>query len=249
MRIFRTLVLATAAGLVATAAAAQEASPPVTMAAYYRCDISRQERADTIYRQIMVPALDKQVQAGLLTGYGFYAHRIGGAWRRLDSWTGPDVEQVLAAQEAVTQEVNQSNPKLAAEFSAICGSHDDYMWVRILGPVGTPGAAPSAAPGSLYSRYFFCEDEATADMAMETVYEEMMNKHLQAGHITSWGWLFHYIGGTVRRVLNWSGPDVLSVLKAEEMISADMNNSYMWGPFSRGCNTHMDYVWTEVASR
>ena len=55
----------------------------------------------------MVPALEKQVQAGRLTGFGYFAHRIGGAWRRLDSWTAPDVERVLAAQDAVMEEVNR----------------------------------------------------------------------------------------------------------------------------------------------
>ena len=250
MRLHRISMLGLTAVLLAPGAAAQEAPPPLIRSAYYRCDITRQERADTIYRQIMVPALEKQMQAGRLTGYGFFAHRIGGAWRRLDSWTSPDVERALAAQEAVMEEVNRTSPKLLAEFNSICGSHDDYIWSRMAGPIATPAAAaPGGVPGALYSRYFFCEDEATADMVMQSAYAEMMDKHLKAGHIASWGWLIHYIGGTIRRVLNWSGPDVLSVLKAEEMISSDMANSAMWGPFSRGCNAHTDYVWSAVATR
>jgi len=249
MRLHRISMLGLTTALLATGAAAQEAAPPLIRSAYYRCDITRQERADTIYRQIMVPALEKQVQAGRLTGYGFFAHRMGSAWRRLESWTSPDVERALAAQEAVMEEVNRTSPKLLAEFNSICGSHDDFLWNRVAGPIATPGAAPAATPGTLYSRYFFCQDEVAADMVMEAAYAEMIDKHLKAGHITSWGWLTHYFGGTIRRVLNWSGPDVLSVLKAEEMISSDMANSPMWGRFSQGCNSHTDYVWSAVATR
>ena len=250
MRMIRTLVLATTAGLVATGAAAQEAEPPAIMSVYYRCDQTRQARADTIFQQAMVPLLNKQVQAGNLTGYGLFAHRAGGAYRRLESWNGASVEKVLTAQQAVMEELNQTNAKLAAEFTSICGSHDDYIWNRAGGPIGTPNpSGATATPGFLYSRYFFCEDEGTADMAMQTVYADMLNKHLAAGHIASWGWLTHYFGGTVRRVLNWTAPDLMSVLRAEEMISADLANNYMWGPFSRGCNSHYDYVWTTVANR
>lgn len=249
MRIIRPIVFAAVSAVAASAATAQQAPPPMIMSAYYRCDLSRQARADTIYRQVVAPLLDKQVQAGRLTGYSFFAHRFGGVYRRLDSWTAPGIEQLIAAQEAVMQEWNQTNPKSVAEFNGICGSHDDYIWTRILGPIGTAGAAPAPGTGFLYSRYFTCADEATADMAMETTYADIMNKHLAAGHIVAWGWLSHYMGGTVRRVLNWTGPDLMSVLKAEEMISADMANHYMWGPFSRGCNSHTDYVWSSQVSR
>jgi hypothetical protein len=238
----RSFVLATTAALVATGAAAQEASPPFILATYYRCDYVRQARADTIYRQAIAPALDRQIKAGNLTGYGFSSHRMGGVFRRLESWTAPSMEKLLAAQEAYNADMDKNNPKASAEFDAICGSHDDYVWNRVLGSALTPPApAPSTAVS--YSRYFTCSDEATADMVMATVYAEMMNKHQAAGHVSSWQWLTHYFGGTTRRILNWSGPNVMAVLKAEEMISSDMANHSMWSAFSQGCNSHNDYVW------
>lgn len=243
MRTIRTLVLTAAVGLVATAAAAQQAPPPFTMATYYRCDYVRQAKADTVFRQVMGPALDRQVQAGNLTGWGFSSHRIGGAWRRMETMTAPTLAKLIAAQEAYQADLDK-NPKAAAEFDAICGSHDDYIWNRVLGSAPTPSAP---APAFSYSRYYGCSDEATADMVMETTFAGIMNKHLAAGHISSWGWLSHNMGGTIRRVLNWAGPNLMAVLNAEEMVSSEMGAHGMWGSFSNACNTHSDYAWRSEA--
>jgi hypothetical protein len=213
------------------------------MAAYYRCDYVRQARADTLFRQVMAPALNRQVQAGNLTGWGFSSHRIGGAWRRMETMTAPTLAKLIAAQEAYTADLDK-NPKASAEFDAICGSHDDYIWNRTLGSAPNPSAP---APAFSYSRYYGCSDEATADMVMETTFAGIMNKHLAAGHISGWGWLSHNLGGTIRRVLNWSGPTVMAVLNAEEMVSGEMADHGMWGAFSAACNTHNDYVWKSEA--
>jgi hypothetical protein len=239
--------MATTACLVATAAAAQEPVPPFTLAAYYRCDYIRQTRADTLYRQVYAPALDRQIKAGRLSAYGFSSHRMGGAWRRLESWTAPTLAQLIAAQDAVQEEVTRTNPKGAAEFGAICGSHDDYIWQRVLG-----SPAPAAAPAFSYSRYFVCDmsREGEADMIMETAFAAIMNKHLTAGHITSWGWLIHNMGGPVRRILNWSGPDVMAVLNAEEAIFTDIASHSMDAVFNAACSGHSDYLWhSEVSGR
>jgi hypothetical protein len=171
---------------------------------------------------------------------------MGAVFRRLESWTAPSLEKLITAQDAFQADMDKTNPKAAAEFDAICGSHDDYIWNRVAGSAPNPGAAPAASAFS-YSRYYGCSEENTADMVMETVYAEIMNKHLAAGHISSWMWLTHNFGGPIRRILNWSGPDVMSVLNAEEMISSDMGNNGMWGTFSQACNTHSDYVWQSEA--
>jgi hypothetical protein len=239
--------MATTTALVATAAAAQAPTPPFTLAAYYRCDYVRQTRADTLYRQVYSPALDRQIKAGRLTAYGFSSHRIGGAWRRLESMTAPTLEQLIAAQDAMQEDVARTNPKGAAEFDAICGSHDDYIWQRVLG-----SPAPATTPAYGYSRYLVCDlsREAEADMIMATAFAPIMNKHLAAGHIASWGWLTHNMGGPVRRVLNWSGPDVMAVLNAEDVIVTDMANHPMDAAFNAACSGHSDYVWhSEVSGR
>ena len=244
MSTIRTLVLTATASLIAASASAQQAPPPFTMATYYRCDYVRQARADTLFRQVMGPALNRQIQAGNLTGWGFSSHRMGGAWRRLETMTAPTLAKLVAAQEAYQADLDK-NPKAAAEFDAICGSHDDYIWNRTLGSAPNPSAP---APAFSYSRYFACSDEATADMVMETAFAGIMNKHLAAGHIRSWGWLSHNFGGTIRRVLLWAGSDLMAVLNAEEMVSAELASHGMWASFSTACNTHNDYVWRSEAS-
>jgi len=244
----RSFVMTAAACLVASAAVAQQTTPPFIMATYYRCDYSRQTRADTLYKQVIAPLLDKQIKAGHLTAYGFSSHRIGGVFRRLETMTAPTLAHLIAAQDAYTAELDKTNPKASAEFDAVCGSHDDYIWNRVLGSAPTPG---TPAPAYSYSRYLGCDlsKEGEADMIMETAFAPMMNKHLAAGHITGWGWFTHNMGGNIRRILNWNGPDVMAVLNAEEMISSDIAAHPLGSAFSAACNSHSDYVWhSEVTS-
>jgi len=248
MKPARALVMTATACLVATAAVAQQPTPPFVMATYYRCDYARQTRADTLFKQVMAPALDRQIQAGHLTAYGFSSHRIGGAWRRLETMTAPSLEHLIAAQDAYIADL-QKNPKASAEFDGICGSHDDYIWQRELGSAPNP-AAP--APAFSYSRYLSCDmsKEADADRIMETAIAPIMNKHVADGHITGWGWLSHNMGGAYRRILNWSGPTVMAALNAEEMISRDIATHAMGSTFNAACSSHSDYLWhSEVASR
>lgn len=248
MRMSRMLGMTAAACLGTTAAAAQAPTPPFVMATYYRCDYSRQARADTLYKQVMAPLLDRQIKAGHLTAYGFSSHRIGGVFRRLETLTAPTLAHLIVAQDAFMADLDKTNPKGSAEFDAICGSHDDYIWNRVLGSAPNP-AAP--VPAFSYSRYMGCDlsKEGEADMIMETAFAPMMNKHLAAGHITGWGWFTHNLGGNIRRILNWSGPDVMSVLNAEEMISTDMGTHSLYTAFTAACDSHSDYVWqSEVTS-
>ena len=243
----RIIVLAVAASLVASVVMAQQAPPPFIMATYYRCDYVKQARADTLYKQVIAPLLDRQVKAGNLTGYGFSSHRIGGVFRRLETWTAPTLDKLIAAQDAYNADLDKTNPKGGAEFDAVCGSHDDYIWNRELGTTPVSGA-PN--PAFSYSRYLTCDmgRENEADMIMETALASLMNKHVQAGHIMGWGWFTHNMGGTIRRILNWSGKDVMSVLNAEQMISSDIAAHPLGNTFTTICNSHSDYVWQSVVA-
>ena len=250
MRLMRTTLTTAAACLVAATAAAQSAAPPpFIMATYYRCDYVKQTKADTLYKKVMVPALENQIKAGHLTAYGFSSHRIGGEYRRLETMTAPTLAHLIAAQEGVIAELDKTNPKGAAEFDAICGTHTDYIWQRVLGSTPDPKAP---TPAFSYSRYLVCDmaKENEADLIMATSLAAMMNKHVAAGHITGWGWFTHNMGGANRRILNWSAPDVMSALNAEEMISNDIAADPMGPAFTAICNSHSDYLWhSEVASR
>lgn len=240
---------AAAATLFTAGAAAQQAPQSVTFSTYYRCDLAKEGRADTLYKQVIAPALDRQVKAGHLTGYGFSSHVIGGGWRRLAYLQAASLEHLMAGRTAYQDDLDKTNPKGSAEFDAICGAHDDYIWANTTGSKDNPSAAP--APVS-YSRYLVCDQskEAMADLIVEKEYAPIMEKHLAAGHISSWAWLTHSMGGSIRRVLLWRTKDLLSALNAEEMIGDDMSKSAMSSAFMAACSSHTDYIWqVETASR
>ena len=89
MRAFRSATLVAAALACGLPAAAQQTpAPQYVLAAYYRCDVNRQARADTVYQRQSVPALSRMKQEGKLIRYGLSAHRHGGAWRRLETLVG-----------------------------------------------------------------------------------------------------------------------------------------------------------------
>ena len=51
---------------------------PVSYSTYYVCDVTRQERADEIVQQLFTPHITKLMESGQPSGWGWYAHVIGG---------------------------------------------------------------------------------------------------------------------------------------------------------------------------
>jgi len=95
---------------------------------YYKCDESREERADEIWAKDFTPVLNKFVTDGKLTSWGWSSHWVGGAYRRLQTMTGPNHKALLSARAELIEAMYGEDNKAGAEFSDICGSHSDYMW-------------------------------------------------------------------------------------------------------------------------
>jgi hypothetical protein len=95
---------------------------------YYRCDESKEERADEIFAKDFGPMLDKYVADGKLASWGWSSHWVGGAFRRLQTMTASDHKSLLAARAELIDEMYADDSKAGEEFNAICGSHSDYMW-------------------------------------------------------------------------------------------------------------------------
>ena len=131
-------------GVAGLAQAQEQAAQTYTYGSYHVCDLAKQERADEIYAQLDKPILDAAVADKTINAYGMYAHHTGGSWRRLTYFTGPSVQALLDAQQAMSDKADATNKKLGQEYATICRSHDDYIWNRVLGPIGT--ANPSGAP-------------------------------------------------------------------------------------------------------
>ena len=120
---------------------AQEAgSPPgggqgpaqVTYSTYYICDVSKQERADEIVRELFAPAINKLVESGDIAGWTWYSHVIGGRYRRLMTHSGASHAGLIAAVNNYNQAAAAANEGMANEFSEICNGHVDYLWNRVL---------------------------------------------------------------------------------------------------------------------
>ncbi|MEE8339635.1 MAG: hypothetical protein V3R56_05785 [Xanthomonadales bacterium] len=95
---------------------------------YYRCDESKEERADEIFKQDFGPLLDKYVAAGKFTSWGWSSHWVGGKYRRLQTMTATSHKALLKARGELIDEMYAEGNKAGEEFTKICGSHVDYMW-------------------------------------------------------------------------------------------------------------------------
>ncbi len=99
-----------------------------TYATYYVCDVSKQERADEIVKALFAPALNQLVEEGQLASWNWYAHVIGGEFRRLMAHIGADHKTLIAAVDQYNQQADATNAAMAQEFSEICNAHVDYLW-------------------------------------------------------------------------------------------------------------------------
>lgn len=99
---------------------------------YYICDQSRQDRADEIVEELLAPEINKLMQAGEINTWGWYAHVIGGRFRRLMTHSGTSHAALIEAVNKYNQAAGEANEAMANEFTEICNSHVDYLWNRIL---------------------------------------------------------------------------------------------------------------------
>ena len=109
--------------------------PAAGLSTYWECDLAREGRADTLLTEAIAPVLQEQVSSGALNSWAWFAHVIGGKYRRLTVLDGDDVKGLLAAQADLIQEVRSRNAGALREFGEICSSHQDYLW-----NIGVPAA-------------------------------------------------------------------------------------------------------------
>ena len=81
--------------------------------------------------QVFVPVYDKQLAAGHISAYGWAAHVMGGAWRRLSYMIGTDMGAMMDARAAIIEDLQTNHASALGELSSICPSHDDYIWTTV----------------------------------------------------------------------------------------------------------------------
>lgn len=100
----------------------------LSFSVYHFCDINREERADEIVNEHIAPILDKMVEDGKITTWGWLSHVIGGKARRLQTMTAGDMGALLSARQEAIDTIYAEDDEAGAEFSEICGPHVDYVW-------------------------------------------------------------------------------------------------------------------------
>jgi len=95
---------------------------------YCKFDTSTESLADDYVKETEVPVMDKLVEEGKITSWGWQSHVIGGWFRRLFTMTATDYPTLMDARgEALAAQYGEDNAA-GAEFAGICGNHNDYLW-------------------------------------------------------------------------------------------------------------------------
>ena len=220
---------------------AEEATPVFSYATYFYCPVSKQDAADEVVKTKFAPIYNAAVEAGTINSWGWLAHNTGGKWRRILYYTATGVEAMVDAGSALNQAIDDA---LGDDntFGESCPSHDDYIWQS--DNVGSGGEERGEAG---FSVYFFC-DQSKEDRADEIVSESfapIYDKQVEDGKIASWGWLEHFVGGKIRRLLTITGASHKTNLAARaEAIEAVFGDDNEAGAeFGSICTDHVDYMW------
>lgn len=105
-----------------------EARAGASMSVYFDCDTTREERADELVETVFAPVYNAHVGEGKLTNWAWFQHWVGGKWRRLLSTSAADAKTLLNVRTELIAALDEAHGEAFAEFDAICGSHDDYLW-------------------------------------------------------------------------------------------------------------------------
>jgi hypothetical protein len=246
MKTMRTgaVALPACACLLAGLAASAQDQPPerYIYATYSYCDFSKQERADEIFDQVQKPILDAAMKDGTINFYSYLAHQTGGQWRRASVHGANSIQALLDAQKKMgdQSDANDKSKRLAAEGSAICPSHDDYIWRAAAGNVGTVQGG-----GAAFSTYYVCDEsrESQVDAVVKTTLAPVLDKMVADGKLRSWGWLEHIVGGKYRRLATMSAGDVKSVLEARGALIEALDENPAGDVLTDICGDHSDYIW------
>ncbi len=133
-RIIFAAVTGSFAALIAPSAlqAQEEAPPPVVVATYFECDMTREARADTLVMEVFGPVYDRYLSEGKLISWGWLAHDWGGKWRRLFFASATDRGDLLDTNDEIIAELRQEYPEATREFLSICPVHEDYIWNTLI---------------------------------------------------------------------------------------------------------------------
>lgn len=102
-------------------------------------------------------------------------------------------------------------------------------------------------PTFVYATYFECDvsQQGRVDDIVKSAYAPAYDAAVEAGTISSWGWMAHQTGGKWRRLLYYSAKGIDALVDAPESINAKIDDSSPSAHlfFDEICNSHDDYIW------
>ncbi len=247
----KTVLALTGLGLCLSASFAmgqeEEKQQRFTYASYFFCDAGEEGPADEFVKR-NGEIYDQMVEDGDILGWGWMGHHTGGLWRRLRWHQADSLEGVIAATDAMAAAVTEKygeDDEGGKAFSAACPSHVDYVWYVENGTVGVERGSVG------FSVYHRCDigREARADEIVAEHVAPIMNKMVEDGDLTSWGWQSHVIGGSFRKLQTMSAKDLPTLLKARTAsITAIYGEDDAVGEeFVDICGPHVDYIWNMIS--
>ncbi len=245
MRIIK--ILAAAAGLTAltlACVAQEEDERPIayTYATYFYCDGGPLERADEIVAAD-AERMNGFIEDGTISVWGWLAHHTGGQWQRVFYYQAESVEALLDAYVATDNDDDDGEEADDADagFGEVCPRHDDYIWQ-------VDNGSNSDTRGKAGFSVYHVGDQNREERAGELVDEHVapiLNRFVEEGKLTSWGWSTHVVGGRFRALQTMTAPDTQSLMQARgEVIDAVYaEDSEAGAEFSDICGPHVDYIW------
>lgn len=234
--------------LTATHSIAQDqgARPSYAYATYFVCSPEGESRADEIISTSFKPHYDAAVEHGDILSWSWMQHYVGGSWRRVLVIIAPNIDSLLDASGALGEIISDKTPEAGRAFSAICFSHDDYIWETT--PELGQAAITEERGAAGFSVYMRCDmnEEERADELVGKVFAPIYNKHVGEGELTSWNWLKHYVGGEWRRLLIMGAADHKTLMRARDAILAEFDDRKLERAakeLNEICDSHQDYMW------
>ena len=109
------------------------------------------------------------------------------------------------------------------------------------------GAQEDEQTTFVYGTYFECDTskQERVDDVVKSAMAPAYDAAVEAGTISSWGWLAHHTGGKWRRLMYYSAPSIDALFAAPDVINPKIEEAHPTASqiVSEVCSSHDDYIW------
>ncbi len=171
---------------------------------------------------------------------------MGGNWRRVLVIIAADMDALLDASGALGEIISDKTSEAGRAFSAICSSHEDYIWQTVDG-VGSGAVTDRRGDARVLSLHA-CDmnKEERADELVRDVFGPIYDRHVAEGGLTNWNWLEHNVGGKWRRILTMGAADHKMLMRTRAAFIGEFDDRKVQRAaeeMNKICHTHQDYMW------